>query len=93
MSAVAILLMGWRLRKLFDSIQCNSVCCNDTRKTVSCPSAMEALSSFYVILPSSACKDINPENTASVFKIRLVKPLLLKYTYEVALAEIQFPHT
>ena len=61
--------MAWRLRKLFDSIQCNSVCCNV--KTVSCSSTMEASSSFYVTLPSNACKDLYPENTASVFKIRI----------------------
>lgn len=49
-----------------------------------------ASSSFYVTLPSNACKDIYPYNTAGSYKVKLAHPILLKYNYEVGLAEIQF---
>ena len=51
--------------------------------------------SFYMILPSStkSSDDIYPNNTASAFHIRLPKTMYLKNKYEVALAEIMYPHT
>lgn len=53
---------------------------------------MEA-SSFYLILPSNASMDIYPKNTSSTFQIRLPRTMYLKTQYEVALAEIHYPHT
>ena len=84
--------MGWRFRKLFRNIQCTSACCKST-VSASLEQTMDAASSFYITLPSNACKDIYPGNTASVYKTRLVKPINLKYPYEVALVEMQYPHT
>ena len=50
-------------------------------------------SSFYLTLPSNASKDIYPNNTASVYQIRLPRTMYLGNNYEVGLAEIQYPHT
>lgn len=51
--------------------------------------------SFYMILPSStkSSDDIYPKNTASAFRIRLPKTIYLNNKYEVALAEITYPHS
>ena len=54
---------------------------------------METSSSFYITLPSNACKEIYPDNKASEYKTRLVRPIYLNHQYEVALVQIQFPHT
>ena len=53
---------------------------------------MEA-SAFYVTLPSNASMDVYPDNTAAAYKIRMPKTMYLRNKYEVALAEIQYPHT
>jgi len=51
--------------------------------------------SFYMVLPSSTknSDDLHPTNTASSFQIRLPKTIHLRNKYEVALAEIVYPHT
>ena len=49
--------------------------------------------SFYITLPSNARIDYYSENTASCYQIRLPRTFYLKGKYEVALAEIQYPHT
>ncbi len=49
--------------------------------------------SFYVTLPSNASMNIYPKNTQASFQIRLPRTLYLKHSYEVALAEIQYPIT
>ena len=49
--------------------------------------------SFYITLPSNASMDYYPTNKASCYQIRLPRTLYLKGKYEVALAEIQYPHT
>ena len=49
--------------------------------------------SFYITLPSNASMDYYSNNTASCYQIRLPRTLYLKGKYEVALAEIQYPHT
>ena len=51
--------------------------------------------SFYMTLPSSTRSgdDMYPKNTASAFQVRLPKTMYLKNKYEVALAEIMYPHT
>ena len=54
---------------------------------------MESSSSFFITLPSNSCHDIYPDNKASEYKVKLVKPIHLNHQYEVALAQIQFPHT
>ena len=50
-------------------------------------------SSFYVTLPSNASMDVYPDNTASTYTIHMPKTIYLKETYEVGLAEIQYPHS
>ena len=54
---------------------------------------MESASSFYITLPSNACKDIYPENTAQEYKTQLVRSIHLSHQYEVALVQLQFPHS
>ena len=49
--------------------------------------------SFYITLPSNASKEYYSNNTASVYQIRMPRTFYLKGKYEVALAEIQYPHT
>ena len=49
--------------------------------------------SFYITLPSNASMDYYSKNTASCYQIRLPRTFYLKGKYEVALAEIQYPHT
>jgi len=49
------------------------------------------MTSFTVSLPSNASLDLYPENTLSHFKVQLAKRLnLQRYTYEVALAQIDY---
>ena len=47
-------------------------------------------SSFYLTLPSNACKDRFPNNEAGCYKVKLAHPIKLKQDYEVALVEVQF---
>ena len=54
---------------------------------------METSNSFYITLPSNACKELYPKNKASEYNTRLVRPIYLDHQYEVALTQIQFPHT
>ena len=49
--------------------------------------------SFYITLPSNASMDYYSKNTACCYQIRLPRTFYLKGKYEVALAEIQYPHT
>ena len=49
--------------------------------------------SFYITLPSNASIDSFSKNTASCYHIRLPRTFYLKGKYEMALAEIQYPHT
>lgn len=49
--------------------------------------------SFYITLPSNASMEYYSNNTASCYQIRLPRTIYLKGRYEVALAEIQYPHT
>lgn len=51
--------------------------------------------SFYMTLPSSTRSSdvMYPDNSASAFRIQLPKTIHLKNKYEVALAEISYPHT
>ena len=48
---------------------------------------------FYVTLPSNASMDFYSNNTASNYTIRMPRTFYLQGRYEVALAEIQYPHT
>ena len=50
-------------------------------------------SSFYITLPSNASMVFYPTNTASNYQIRMPRTFYLQGKYEVALAEIQYPHT
>ena len=50
-------------------------------------------SSFYLTLPSNASMDVFPNNTSANYQIRLPRTLYLKNNYEVALAEIHYPHS
>ena len=50
-------------------------------------------SSFYVTLPSNASMDFYSNNTAANYTIRMPRTFYLQGKYEVALAEIQYPHT
>jgi hypothetical protein len=50
-------------------------------------------SSFYITLPSNASMDFYSDNTASNYTIRMPRTFYLQGKYEVALAEIQYPHT
>ena len=47
-------------------------------------------SSFYLTLPSNACKERFPRNECGSYKIKLAHPIRLKHNYEVALVEMQF---
>lgn len=49
--------------------------------------------SFYLTLPSNASLDIFPRNQISNFTVKLAKPIDLKGPWEVALTEIQYPHS
>lgn len=49
--------------------------------------------SFYITLPSNACRNIFPENDSSNYTITLSQPIELQGPYEVALAEISYCHT
>ena len=49
--------------------------------------------SFYITLPSNASMDCYSKNTANCYQIRLPRTFYLKGKYEVALAEIHYPHT
>ena len=51
------------------------------------------MSSFYITLPSNACKSEYPSISAGEYKVRLARPIQLKHDYEVALSEIQYPRT
>ena len=50
-------------------------------------------SNFYVTLPSNASMDFYSNNTASNYTIRMPRTFYLEGKYEVALSEIQYPHT
>jgi len=84
------------MRNLFNEIQCNlnCACCGDlVIDKVSCDLDIMESSSFYLTLPSNASSDIYPGNSAASFQIRLPRTMYLKNKYEIALAEIQYPHT
>ncbi|KAG2455638.1 GBRB2 protein, partial [Polypterus senegalus] len=48
--------------------------------------------SFYVVLPNNSSWDVFPNNTIAEFTIKLAAPIELQGPWEVALAEIQYPH-
>lgn len=48
---------------------------------------------MYLTLPSSACRDIFPDNSPSNYKIQLKSPLHLKEDTEVALVDISYLNT
>lgn len=48
---------------------------------------------FYITLPCNASSNIYPENTISSYTTKLAKPVHLAGPFEVALTEIQYPHT
>ena len=50
-------------------------------------------SNFYITLPSNASMDFYPTNTTSNYTIHMPRTIYLQGKYEVALAEIQYPHT
>ena len=54
---------------------------------------MRETTSFYMTLPSNASMDVYPDNTGSEYRIQLPRKFYLQHQYEVALAEIQYPHT
>ena len=102
-------VMGGKLGKCIDlpnltiPFRCISGCCGSKTNMIKVvvpksdthiyTSAGMESTSFYVTLPSNASMDIYPDNTASVFQIRMPKTMYLRNKYEVALAEIQYPHT
>ena len=49
--------------------------------------------SFYITLPSNASMEYYSNNKASNYQIRMPRTFYLKGKFEVALAEIQYPHT
>ncbi|CAH1240726.1 Hypp6082 [Branchiostoma lanceolatum] len=49
--------------------------------------------SFYVTLPSDGSMDVYPDNTLSTYMTKLSHPIDMKGEWQVALAEIQYPHT
>ncbi len=48
---------------------------------------------FYITLPSNSSHSYFPDNTPASFRTRLAAPVQLKGKWEVALAEIHYPHT
>lgn len=48
---------------------------------------------FYITLPSNASQDLFPGNRIADYSVKLAKPVELKGCWEVALTEIQYPHT
>lgn len=83
------------LRILFQKFRCSSkcVCCNSViTDSIICDTDVMEPSSFYVTLPSNASTDVYPGNSPSSFQIRLPRTMYLKNKYEVALAEMQYPH-
>ena len=48
--------------------------------------------SFYVTLPSNSSMDTHPNNTLSHFFVNLPTPLSFEGDWEVALAEVTYPH-
>ena len=73
------------------NVQCVNTCCNKQTAAVA-DYSMES-SSFYITLPSNASTDYYPDNKASTYQIRMPRTMYLSGNYEVALAEIQYPHT
>ena len=51
------------------------------------------MSGFYLTLPSNSSMDYHPENTLTNFVTRLPTVIDLEGSWEVALMEIQYPHT
>ena len=54
---------------------------------------MQEATSFYITLPSNACKDLFPKNSLENYKVRLPHAVHFPMKYEVALAEIQYPRS
>lgn len=48
---------------------------------------------FYITLPSNASKDVFKNNTGSSFRVNLAQHIDLEGPWQVALAEISYPHT
>ena len=54
---------------------------------------MEDTASFYITLPSNACKSFYPNNRLENYQVRLPYTVHFPLKYEVALAEIQYPRS
>ena len=54
---------------------------------------MQEATSFYVTLPSNACKDLYKNNSLENYQVRLPHTVHFPIKYEVALAEIQYPRS
>lgn len=50
-------------------------------------------SGFFVTLPSNSSKHVYPNNTISCYTTKFAKPIELTGDWEVALTEVQYPHT
>nr|DAC81253.1 TPA_asm: penton [Astyanax tetra cavefish adintovirus] len=50
-------------------------------------------SGFFVTLPSNSSNDIYPNNKISCYTTKFAKPIELTGDWEVALTEVQYPHT
>lgn len=48
---------------------------------------------FFVTLPSNSSADVYPNNKISCYVTKLAKPIELEGPWEVALSEVQYPHT
>ena len=48
---------------------------------------------FYVVLPSNACPNVHPNNTANKYVVSWQNPLLFEGMWKVALTEINFNYT
>ena len=54
---------------------------------------MQDASSFYITLPSNACKSYYPRNSLQNYEVQLPHAIRFAMKYEVALAEIQYPRS
>ncbi len=48
---------------------------------------------FYIVLPSNACPDIHPQNSASKYIVSWQNPIELDHKWKVALTELNFNYT
>lgn len=48
---------------------------------------------FFLWLPSNSSMDVFPDNTLTEYRVKLPQPIKLLDDWEVAVTEIQYPHT